>query len=89
MDRKICDPYLHVLRSIAAGIEDEKERQNFETARFNLYAALELSDAEASTAWLTAVTTALRTLHIDNDLLKDGMAAAKKIKKHLKEDPGV
>jgi hypothetical protein len=88
MDRKICDPYLHILRSVATGIEDDKERQNFEAARFNLYAALETGSSEASTAWLDAVVTALRTLHIDSDLREEGMAAAKKIRKHLKEDAG-
>jgi hypothetical protein len=88
MDRKICDPYLHVLRSIAAGVEDDKERQNFETARFNLSAALETGDTETSNEWLDVVIVGLKTLHIDSDLREEAMAAAKKIREHLKDDAG-
>jgi hypothetical protein len=89
MDRKICDPYLHILRSVGTGVEDDKERQNFEAARFNLYASLETGDTKTSNAWLDAVIVALRTLHIDSDLREEAMAAAKKIREHLKEDAGI
>jgi hypothetical protein len=55
------DPQLHLLRTVANSIEDQKERQEAVSARFNLYAALEADDRPLAHNWLDALEAAIAT----------------------------
>jgi hypothetical protein len=67
---KKYDPQLHILRSIAGSIEDMRQRQEAQSARFNLYAALEQGDVKAAINWLDALETAFSLATIPNMLAR-------------------
>jgi hypothetical protein len=48
MKAKDTDAEFHVLRSFARAIDDGRTRQDVESARFNLYAAMEGNDLDAA-----------------------------------------
>lgn len=56
--RAEIDPELHTLRSVVSRA-DGRERQQIESARFNLYAAFEGRDAAAARRWASALRAAL------------------------------
>jgi len=56
------DAQLHVLRSVARATDDNRQRQEIESARFNLYAALETRDRDAARQWSRALRVALDVL---------------------------
>lgn len=64
------DSQLHILRSIAASIEDARQRQEAQSARFNLYAALEMNDDAEAGNWLEALEAALACAAIPNAHLR-------------------
>lgn len=56
--RKEIDPELHILKSAGRLIEG-RERQQFESARFNLFAAFEGQNAESAQRWARALAVDL------------------------------
>ena len=56
--RTHLDPELHTLRTVAQSVEGRSGRR-LESARFNLFAALECSDREKAQRWSAALRTAL------------------------------
>lgn len=54
------DPQLHILRSVARSMEDNRQRQEAKSARFNLFAALEQNDRESALTWLEALEVSLK-----------------------------
>lgn len=56
------DPQLHILRSIANAAAQPKERHEAQSARHNLFAALEHEDYAAALEWLEALEVALHSL---------------------------
>lgn len=59
MLREELDPELHTLRSVIRTIVDPKARADAESARFNLYAALDDDDAHLARRWSRAVRAAM------------------------------
>lgn len=53
------DSQLHVLRTVGRSFDDIREAQEFDSARFNLYAAIRQEDWDLALLWLRAVQTAL------------------------------
>jgi hypothetical protein len=64
------DPQLHTLRSIAGALEDPKQKQEAQSARFNLYAALKAGDEAGAKAWLDALETALACATVPNEQIR-------------------
>lgn len=56
--RSDVDPELHTIRSVVSRA-DGRERQQLESARFNLYAAFESRDPAAARRWASALRAAL------------------------------
>jgi len=56
------DSQLHILRSVArsVAIHDQRASQQMESARFNLFAAIEGEDWELALKWLTALEVSIR-----------------------------
>jgi hypothetical protein len=63
--RSEIDPELHVLRSAVRAL-DGRERQELETARFNVFAAFEQRDPDAARRWVTAFRAGLLALRGDD-----------------------
>lgn len=66
MTKEQFDPQLHILRSIANSLEDDKQRQEAQSARFNLFAALTNADDESARNWLNALEVSLALATIPN-----------------------
>ena len=56
-----CDAALHILRSVARSTEDQRNGREIETARFNVFAALECGDIDQAREWLAALRVAVAT----------------------------
>lgn len=54
------DPQLHILRSVANALEEPRARQEAQSARHNLFAALEQNDRENALNWLEALEVSLK-----------------------------
>jgi hypothetical protein len=66
-----ADPPLHILRTIARQLPDPRSRQEAESARFNVYTALEAQNADAVQSWLTALETSIVTGFSDDHPARD------------------
>ena len=55
MDGGEFDAQLHLLRSAGRLIDDPRHRRELESARFNLFAALQQSDSSAAIEWIEAL----------------------------------
>lgn len=64
------DPQLHTLRSIANSIEDPRQRQEAQSARFNLFAALEQENSEEAKHWLDALDASIECATIPSAKLR-------------------
>ena len=54
-----ADAALHILRSVARGLDDARNGREMETARFNVFAALETGDDGSVREWLVALRVAV------------------------------
>ena len=59
--RTELDPQLHILRSITRAVADTRLRHELESARFNLFAALEATNLAAARQWIGALRVSLDT----------------------------
>lgn len=72
--RAEIDPELHTIRSVVSRA-DGRERQQIESARFNLYAAFEARDADAARRWAAALRAALIAYEGPDELREIGLGA--------------
>jgi hypothetical protein len=81
------DAQLHVLRSIGRTYGDVRERADFESARFNLFAAIQSNDWESAQRWLRAVRTAFETsqFQLTSVAVRDGAAVIAEIDSMLRK----
>ena len=61
------DPQLHILRSVAASLDDPKQRHEAETARFNLFVALREENEASALEWLEALEISLKRAYPELD----------------------
>lgn len=80
--RSAIDPELHTLRSVVQRA-DGRERQQLESARFNLYAAFEGRDPDAARRWADAVRAALLAYEGPDELREIGLRALVAIEKAI------
>lgn len=62
--RRDCDAAMATIRLIVCGIDEAeyKLRQEVGSARFNLYAALEMGDSAAARDWIATLRVAAKVL---------------------------
>lgn len=77
------DAELHVLRSVARRAEDSRSRQELESARYAVYAAFEVRDAETARRWCRALRAALGG--IEPELRQAGLEALSEIERAIEE----
>ena len=56
-----ANPQLHILRSVIHVMDDYRARQPAESARFNLFAALQQDDLPSARQWCLALRVSLQT----------------------------
>lgn len=76
--RAEIDPELHTIRSVVSRA-DGRERQQIESARFNLYAAFEARDAASAKRWAGALRAALIAYEGPPELQALGLGALDRI----------
>lgn len=66
------DAQLHILRSVARlAADDQRQRQEIESARANLYSALAGNAPDVARPWARALRVALEVLRSDLDIAAD------------------
>jgi len=89
MDNNKFDAQLHLLRSAAraATALNMRAGHEAESARFNLFAALQAERTDSARNWLRALEVSLRTADLQAEILGPALDAMGEIRAGLEEDP--
>ena len=86
--RQMADPHLHAIRMVARNLKskDRMQGSQIETARFNLFRALEQENYDEAMAWLNSLDAGLGCLEADKHPAAPQIAKARKSLREILEE---